>query len=73
MADAKGNFHWQQTSSLEALIININRTKNSKLAHPDDFNPYARREKSKANNRINGKAAWDLFKQVVINTMEEKK
>lgn len=41
MAKAKGEFEWEQTSSLMALIVNLVRDpKKSKVAKPMDFNPY---------------------------------
>ena len=69
MADSRGNFCWQQISSFEALTINMNRGKNTKAVHPDELNPYAVKEKRKGANKIVGKAAWAMFKQVVLNTM----
>ena len=41
MAEARGCFEWEQTSSLMALIVNLvrNPTK-SKPAKSADFNPY---------------------------------
>ena len=74
MSEAKGNFCWQQISTLEALYVNMNRDKkNSKAVHPDEFNPYAVKDKKKDVHRIEGKAAWAMFKQVVENTMAKQK
>ena len=33
---------WERTSSIMALVANVNRGKNSKSYKPADFNPYAK-------------------------------
>ncbi len=41
MAKNRAEFEWEQTSSLMALIVNLVRNpKKSKVAKPNDFNPY---------------------------------
>lgn len=47
-------------------------SKHSKVVHPDELNPFVKKKDIKK-NRINGKAAWALFKQVVENTMAKQK
>lgn len=42
MAEAKGRYDWNQTSSLMALMVNLVRDpRRGKPAAPSDFNPYA--------------------------------
>ncbi len=48
MAKAKGEFEWEQTSSLMALIVNLVRNpKKTKPAKPSNFNPYKAEVKPK--------------------------
>lgn len=63
MVDAKGNFEWQQTSCLEALQVNMNLKKGAKAVSPDDLNPFAKKSSKKCD--IDGKEAWDAFKNVI--------
>ena len=47
MSEARGEFEWQQTSSLMAIVANIMRDpKKGKAVSPDDFNPYSQKKKS---------------------------
>ncbi len=47
MVKARGEFEWEQTSSLMALVINVIRNpKKSKPTNPNDLNPYKTKEKS---------------------------
>lgn len=44
MAEARGRDRWAHTSSVMALIANVNRDPKKGLAfRPSDFNPYARK------------------------------
>jgi hypothetical protein len=48
MAEAKSKDSWQHTSTLLALLANINRDpKKQKAFAPDDFNPYKNEQKKK--------------------------
>ena len=51
MAEGRGRFEWNRTSSLMALLVNIFRDrKKGKSVNPADFNPYQQhsgREKPK--------------------------
>lgn len=40
--------HWAHTSSLMALIANVNRTSKTKPARPSDFNPMPTEPRAKA-------------------------
>ena len=44
MAEGRARERWTHTSWLLAMMANVNRDpKRSRVFHPDDFNPYARR------------------------------
>ena len=46
MAEAKSRENWNHTSTVLAMIANVNRDpKKSRAFRPDDFNPYAARLK----------------------------
>jgi len=48
MAEAKGKDNWQHTSTVLALLANINRDpKKQKAFSPDDFNPYRKEPQKK--------------------------
>ncbi len=48
MAEAKSKDNWQHTSSVLALLANINRDpKKQKAFTPDDFNPYRKSPEKK--------------------------
>ena len=48
MAEAKGKDNWQHTSTVLALLANINRDpKKQKAFTPDDFNPYRKEPEKK--------------------------
>lgn len=68
MAEARGNFCWQQTSSLEALLINQNRDRHSRPVSPNDLNPFAPKTGRRGGNRVEGKAAWDMLRQLTENS-----
>jgi hypothetical protein len=66
MADGRGEFEWNQTASIESLIINMNRKEGSKAVHPDELNPYVKKsERRKKNTTLSGAVAWDYFRHVV--------
>ena len=45
MVEAKGEYDWNHTSSIMALIINVNRSANeTKAVDPADINPYTCKE-----------------------------
>jgi len=44
MAEARGRAAWAHTSSIMALVANVNRDpKKTRAFRPSDFNPYAER------------------------------
>jgi hypothetical protein len=45
MAESRGRFEWNMTSSVMAIICNVNIASNSKKVSPDAFNPYAKKKK----------------------------
>ena len=48
MAEAKGKDNWQHTSTVLALLANINRDpKKQQAFSPDDFNPYRKQPEKK--------------------------
>lgn len=48
MAEAASRSRWQIASAQMALLANVNRTSKQRPFTPDDFNPYARPHKQKA-------------------------
>ncbi len=65
MAEAKGQDHWNHTSSLMALIANVNRDpKKSKVLKPTDFHPHV---KGKAKRDKPPKADITLLKTVFVD------
>ena len=50
MAEAKVKHNWTHTSSVLAMIANVNRDKKKKPSpfKPDDFNPFAKKTKTDA-------------------------
>ncbi len=47
MAEARAKENWTHTSSVLAMIANVNRDpKKSRAFRPDDFNPYAAKRTS---------------------------
>jgi len=47
MAEARARDHWAHTSSILALVANVNRDpKKTRPFKPSDFDPYAGRDKS---------------------------
>lgn len=63
MFEGRGRFQWQQTATLEALEININRKSGSKPVSPDELNPFVRRRRD-AEASLKGKAAWNALKTI---------
>ena len=46
MSEARGRDTWQHTTSLLALMINLNRTKKTDpLCKPNEINPYIKKPK----------------------------
>ena len=46
MVEARGRDTWQHTTSLLALMINLNRTKKTDpVCKPDEINPYIQKPK----------------------------
>ena len=44
MAEGKSRFAWSQTSTILAMLYNVNRGKNQSALHPADFNPHPPRQ-----------------------------
>jgi len=65
MAEAKGKDNWQHTSTVLALLANINRDpKKQKAFTPDDFNPY--RKEPEKRTILKGKDLR-ILKDVFVN------
>lgn len=64
MQDGRGEYEWQQTSSLLAQQINLNRKKNAKIVSPDELNPYSRKSRRKPKVKLNAKQSMDILKAV---------
>lgn len=61
LADARGRFEWEQTSSLMALVVNLVRDpKKSKPSKAEDFNPYLIRQQKVT------KAPLSILKDVFV-------
>jgi hypothetical protein len=66
MAEARGKDNWNHTSSLMALLFNVNRDpKKQKAVLPETFNPYVIR-KPKKDTRL----AFEFMKELWGGTME---
>ncbi len=48
MADGKQREAWCHTSSVLAMLVNVNRAKDSPAVHPNRFNPYTARAEKRA-------------------------
>lgn len=68
MVDGKGNFDWQQTSSIEATIFNVNRSSKSNFVNPNQLNPYTIH---KHKQKITGQFAWNIFKKIFQNNKSQ--
>lgn len=65
MSEARGEFEWQQTSSLMAIVANIMRDpKKGKAVSPDDFNPYS--QKKKKHSQAVPIVPIDVLKQIFV-------
>jgi len=68
MGEARSQLLWTHTSSVLAMLANIHRdAKRSKIYHPSDFNPHAKK-------RIQPRTmvGIDALKHVFIDRMQEK-
>jgi hypothetical protein len=45
MADGRGRERWEHTSSILAVLINVNRGKGDRAVKPSELNPYTARKK----------------------------
>lgn len=52
MAHARKDHHWQQTSLLASILVNINRKKDSPAVPVDYFNPLKRQKKKPEEPKI---------------------
>lgn len=65
MAEARSRAAWAHTSSLLAMLANVNRDpKRSRTFRPDDFDPHARKDRSAA--VVKGKN-FDILKLVFVD------
>ena len=68
MGEARSQMLWSHTSSILAMLANIHRdVKRSKIYHPSDFNPHAKK-------RIQPRTmvGIEALKHVFIDRMREK-
>jgi hypothetical protein len=68
MGEARSQMLWSHTSSVLAILANIHRdAKRSKIYHPSDFNPHAKK-------RIQPRTmvGIEALKHVFIDRMQEK-
>ena len=68
MGEARSQMLWSHTSSVLAMLANIHRdAKRSKIYHPSDFNPHAKK-------RIQPRTmvGVEALKHVFIDRMQEK-
>lgn len=66
MTDSRGKDNWNHTSSLLAMLFNINRDpKKQRAISPDVFNPYVTR-KPKKDTRM----AFDFMKELWVRTTD---
>ena len=69
MVEGKGKFEWNQTASLMALMVNLNRDpRKGKAASPNDFNPFAPKEKVPV---LRGKEMLSALKAAFIKPKKE--
>jgi hypothetical protein len=69
MSDGRGKFEWQQTSSMLAVIAGImHDPKKGKAPSPDDFNPYAQRQK----RTVKHKAPLSVLRDIFCKGKKEK-
>lgn len=67
MAEARGRDQWTHTSSVLALIANVNRDpKKTRPYKPSDFNPYEARRSTAAGIPIT-KQTLGMLKSVFVN------
>lgn len=67
MAEARSEARWSHTSTLLAMIANVNRDpKKTRAFKPGDFNPHAKR------NIVRGKADITILKQVFVDRRSGK-
>lgn len=64
MADGRRREAWQRTSSVLAMLVNVNRGKRSRAAKPSDFVPYGARRRAKAPVK---KVGIGIFKALFID------
>ena len=68
MAESRGRDSWAHTSSVLAMIANVNRDpKKGRVFRPDDFNPYAGGPKTSVPITTN---SIGLLKTVFVNNTE---
>lgn len=69
MVEGKGKFEWNRTASLMALMVNLNRDqRKGKAASPNDFNPFAPKEKVPV---LRGKEMLSALKAAFIKPKKE--
>ena len=62
MAEERGRFEWNQTSSMIAVVINMMRDpKKSKAVTPDMFNPFAKKRNKQSAKKVPITVLRDLF------------
>lgn len=71
MANARRNSEWQQTATLEALHLNLNRSKGGKIISPEELNPFGDKHQQ-SQTKITGKVAWDIVKTMYTANNKKK-
>ncbi|MCG3178306.1 MAG: hypothetical protein BIFFINMI_00632 [Phycisphaerae bacterium] len=65
MAEARGRDNWAHTSSVLAMLANVNRDpKKTPAFQPADFDPYGPRHRKPA--RVDRKTGFELLKAVFV-------
>jgi hypothetical protein len=68
MGEARSQMLWSHTSSVLAMLANIHRdAKRSKIYHPSDFNPHAKKR-----TQPRTMVGIEALKHVFIDRMQEK-
>jgi hypothetical protein len=68
MGEARSQMLWSHTSSVLAMLANIHRdAKRSKIYHPSDFNPHAKKR-----FQPRTMVGIEALKHVFIDRMQEK-
>ena len=75
MAEAKGRAAWAHTSSVMALIFNVNRGKGTPPARPERFNPYLKGQRKMRGIPLtveNLRGLKPAFKKGMANATQEE-